>query len=196
MTREPVLRTLSIVLLTSLMAFAAPTAAAAQGFVSPLIGYDFSGDSLCPSLEECEEKSLNVGVAIGAMGNVVGFEQEFAYARDFFGDAPGLSSSVLTAMSNLMIVPNLGPFRPYVLAGLGLIKTRVELTPSSILDADNNHFGWDIGGGLMIFFGDHVGIRGDLRYYHSFEDLELLGFTLSGEKLDYGRVAGAVVFKF
>ena len=95
-----------------------------------------------------------------------------------------------------MIVPNLGPVRPYVLGGIGLIKTHVELTPDSIINGDNNHFGWDAGGGLMIFFGDHVGVRGDLRFYHAFDDLELLGVELGTEKLDFGRVAGAVVFKF
>jgi hypothetical protein len=48
----------------------------------------------------------------------------------------------------------------------------------------------------MIFFGDHVGIRGDIRYFHTFQDLEFLGFELDGEKLDFGRAAAALVFKF
>lgn len=42
---------------------------------------------------------LNVGVAVGALGSVIGFEEEVAYAKDFFGKAPGLSSSVLTLMT-------------------------------------------------------------------------------------------------
>jgi opacity protein-like surface antigen len=142
--------------MTVTLALAAAQTAGAQGFVSPLLGYDFGGDSGCPEITGCEEKKLNAGVAIGAMNNVVGFEEEFAYARNFFGTAPGYSSSVLTVMSNLMIVPHLGPVRPYVLVGLGLMKTHVELTPSSIVNGDNNHLGWDAGGGLMIFFGDHV----------------------------------------
>jgi opacity protein-like surface antigen len=170
--------------------------ARAQGFVSPLVGYDFGGDSLCSDIDDCEEKNLNAGIAFGTMGNVLGFELEAAYARHFFGEAPGFSSSVLTVMGNLMVIPNFGPVRPYGLVGLGLIKTNVELEPSSITSGDNNHFGWDIGGGLMIFFSDHVGIRGDLRYFHAFEDLEILGVTVGERKLDFGRVAGAVVFRF
>ena len=81
---------------------------------------------------------------------------------------------------------------------VGLIKTHIELTPQDLLDADNNHFGWDVGGGVMILFGDHFGIRGDLRYFHSFQDFEVAGFQLNAgdEKIDFGRVAGAVVFKF
>jgi hypothetical protein len=123
--------------------------ARAEGFISPLIGFDFGGDSGCPNLNNCQDKKINVSVSFGAMGNVLGFEEEVAYAPNFFGNAPGLSSSVLTLMSNVMLVPNLGPVRPYVLAGIGLIKTHVELTTASVFTTDNNNLGWDVGGGLM-----------------------------------------------
>ena len=95
-----------------------------------------------------------------------------------------------------MLAPKFGPVQPYGLFGLGLIKSNVEFTPSSLLDEDNNNFGWDVGGGLMIFFGDHVGIRGDIRHFHAFQDLSLLAFRLEQTKLDFGRAAGALVFKF
>ena len=169
----------------------------AQTFISPLLGYDFGGNSGCPEITGCDEKNLNVGVGFGRMGNVIGFEQEFAYARSFFGEAPGYESSVLTVMSNFMVVPNLGPVRPFGVIGIGLIKSEVEFTPESLLDSDHNHFGWNIGGGLIVFFGDHFGIRGDIRYFHSFQDLEIAGFPVfDGEKLDFGRAGGALVFKF
>ncbi len=188
-------RVLTVTLLLFVMTLAAREVRA-QSFVGPLLGYNFGGDSACPEVTDCEEKNLNLGVGFGRIGNVVGFEEEFAYARNFFGEAPGFDSSVLTVMSNFMIVPNLGPVRPFGLIGLGLIKSRVEFTPSSILDADNNHFGWNVGGGLIVFFGDHVGIRGDIRYFHSFQDLEFAGFSFENEKLDFGRAGGALVFKF
>jgi opacity protein-like surface antigen len=189
-------RWFTVGLVVVLATFAGAADARAQGYISPLLGYDFGGDSGCPDIDDCEDKKLNFGIALGAMGNVFGFEQEFAYAQDFFGESPGYSSSVLTVMSSIMVAPNLQVTRPYFLVGLGLIKTRVELEPSSILDSDDNHFGWNIGGGLMIFFGDHVGIRGDIRYFHAFQDLEVLGFELGDTKLDFGRAAGALVFKF
>lgn len=168
----------------------------AQSFISPLIGFNFGGDSGCPTVSGCEDKRLNAGVGIGRLGPVVGFETELAYAKDFFGSAPGYTSSVLTVMGNVMLVPDLGPVRPYVLAGLGLIKSHVALTPEGLLSADNNDLGWDVGGGLFIFFGEHVGVRGDIRYFHSFQDLEVLGFTLGDTKLDFGRASGALVLKF
>jgi opacity protein-like surface antigen len=135
-------------------------------------------------------------VAFGTVGGGFGFEEEFAYAKNFFGEAPGLESSVLTLMSNLMIAPRIGPVRPYVLAGIGLVKTHVSLTPESILTSDNNHLGWNIGGGLTLMLGEHVGVRGDIRYIHSFQDLDLLGFSLDGTKLDFGRAGAGVVLLF
>ncbi len=172
------------------------TYADAQGFINPFIGYDFGGDATCLSLANCEDKKLNVGVSIGTMGPVLGFEEEIAYAKDFFGTAPGLSSSVLTLMSNLMIVPKVGPVRPYVLAGVGLIKSHVELSPSSVLTSNNNNFGWNVGGGVVGFFGRHVGLRGDIRYFHAFQDLTVLGLTLSDTKLDFGRASVGLVVAF
>jgi opacity protein-like surface antigen len=169
----------------------------AQSFISPFIGFNFGGDSGCPEVTGCEEKRLNAGVAIGRMGSVLGFETEFGYAKNFFGDnEPAFESSVLTVMGNVMIVPDLGPVRPYALAGLGIIKSRVEFTPDSLLTSGNTDFGWDLGGGVFVFFGDHVGVRGDIRYFHSFEDLEILGLPLSDTKLDFGRASGALVLKF
>jgi opacity protein-like surface antigen len=174
----------------------APGAAYAQGFVSPLIGYNFGGDSGCPQITACEDKNLNVGVSVGSLGSVAGSELEVAYARDFFGDIPGVSSSVLTVMGNLMLAPQFGIAQPYALFGLGLIKTHVELSAISLLESDNNHFGWDVGGGLIVFLGRHVGVRGDIRYFHAFQDLDIVGIGLGDTKLDFGRAAAGVVFRF
>jgi opacity protein-like surface antigen len=189
---KKVARMLFVGLSALVLALVSAAPARAQGFISPLIGYNFGGDAACPNITGCSDKRLNAGVALGVTGNIFGFEEEFAYAKDFFGTAPGLSSSVLTAMSSVMIVPNIGPIRPYGLAGLGLIKTHVELSPSSILTSDNNNFGWDIGGGVIIKFAPHVGVRGDIRYFHAFQDLNIGFVTVQDHKLDFGRAAAAL----
>jgi opacity protein-like surface antigen len=186
---------LSLALATAFVV-AAATHAGAQTFVNPFVGYNFGGDATCPSVDRCEDKKLNAGVSIGRMGRVFGIEEEFAYAKDFFGTAPGFSSSVLTVMTNAMFIPKIGPVRPYVLAGVGLIKTHVEFSPSSVLTSDNNNFGWDVGGGIMALFGPHVGMRGDIRYFHAFQDLAVLGITLSDTKLDFGRASAGLVLAF
>ena len=109
------------------------------------------------------------------------------------------SSSVLTVMSNLMLIPNVGPVRPYLTGGLGLIKTHVDVnSPGSVFSADNNNFGWDIGGGVMVLFGKHVGICGDTRYFHSFQTFDVgpINLSLAGEKIDFARASVALVARF
>jgi opacity protein-like surface antigen len=184
------------VLLASVFIVGAAPELRAESFLSPLVGFNFGGDAGCPSIGDCEDKRLNFGVSLGRLGAVFGFETEFAYAKNFFGESPAVDSSVLTVMGNAMLVPNLGPVRPYATVGLGLIKTHVEFDPDAILSTDNNNFGWNLGGGVFIFFGEHVGVRGDVRYFHSFDDLEILGFEIDDTKLDFGRASGALVLKF
>jgi opacity protein-like surface antigen len=187
-----------IVFCTVLAAFtlALPAPAAAQGFISPLLGYDFGDDSRCPEITGCEDKNLNAGVGLGTLGSIAGFELDISYAKDFFGDAPGFNSSVLTVMGNLMVGPQLGPVRPYATGGVGLIKSHVSTDPVVLLDSTNNDFGWNIGGGLMVFLGENVGVRGDIRHFHSFQDLEILNFPLSDTKLNFGRASAALVLRF
>ncbi len=171
----------------------------AQVVISPLVGYDFGGDAGCPDLSdliECEDRKINFGASIGVLGTLFGLEGEVAYAPDFFGKSTDLSSSVVTAMANILFVPRLGPVRPYVTVGLGVIKTHVELTSDSLFTTDDNTLGWNVGGGVIGFVSDHVGLRGDLRYFHAFQDLSALGVTLEGSKLDYGRASVGVVLAF
>jgi opacity protein-like surface antigen len=184
-----------VALLTGACTICAPEEASAEFFISPLIGYNFSGDSGCPEIINCEDKHLNWGVGFGALGSIFGVEGEWAYIDDFFGETANSKSSVTTLMGNFLLAPRFGPVQPYGLIGAGLMKTKVESAPPAISDTDQNDFGWDVGGGLMIFFGDHVGIRGDVRYFHSVALLNVFGVE-TDTKLDFGRASGAVVFKF
>src|SRR5688572_7117585 len=112
---------LHALLITAAFVLSVAAPARAQGFIAPFAGYNFGGDAECPEIDNCEDKRLNAGLAFGKMGAVFGFEQEFAYTKDFFGDAPGLDSSVLTIMSSLMVVPKIPIVRPYFVLGVGLI---------------------------------------------------------------------------
>jgi opacity protein-like surface antigen len=172
-----------------------PSTAAAQGFISPFIGFNYGGDSGCPTATNCEDKHSNLGVSGGKLGAIGGGEFEFGYAKNFFGDTPGVDTSVLTLMGNVILGPKFGFVRPFVLGGVGLIKSHVELTAGSLLDSSNN-FGWDIGGGVMIMFGDHVGVRGDLRRFQSFQNQTILGFSLADEKLKFNRATAGLVLGF
>ncbi len=179
-------------------ALLAPRPAAAQGFINPFFGWNFGGDAKCLEITGCEEHMTNWGVSFGALGPVFGFEQEFGYSKNFFGEAPTYASDVFTAMSNVMITAPIPVVRPYAVGGVGLIRSHVEPTVGSIISAStaNNSFGWDLGGGIIVG-SSHFGARGDVRYFHSFQDLEFAGINLAGEeKLNFGRAAIGLFFKF
>jgi len=188
-------RSIVVAMTTVLFTAALPSRASAAGFVSPFFGYNFGGDAGCPEITNCDNKSWNYGVGVGALGAVVGFELDFGYSPKFFGETPGYDSSVLTLMGNFMLAPRLGIVQPYGLVGFGLMKSEVD---QLLTNVNFNDFGYDVGGGLMIFFGtqSHVGLRGDVRYFHSLNAREIIGLRPGEEKLDFGRFSGALVFRF
>jgi hypothetical protein len=170
-----------------------PASARAEGFITPYVGFNFGGDSAnCASFSNCNERRLNWGVSLGGTNGALGFELDIAYAPDFFGEVPGQSSSVLTVMSNLLVIIPAGPVRPYALIGIGLMRPHFKL---SNLIEDKNALGYDFGGGLNVFLARHVGLRGDVRRMRSLEDITFSG-VFSGEKLDFWRASGGLTFRF
>ena len=108
-------------------ALLAPRPAAAQGFINPFLGWNFGGDATCLEVVGCEENTKGSGVAFGALGPVLGFEQEFAYTKHFFGSAPTFDSNVLTIMSNVIVSAPIPVVRPYAVGGVGFIKSRFDV---------------------------------------------------------------------
>ena len=179
-----------------LTVMAAP--ARADGFIVPFVGFNFGGDSgsRCTRLTDCKEKRTNFGVSFGSMGTVFGFEEEIGYAKNFFGETPGAANSVFSAMSNLLIGVGVGPVRPYVVGGVGLIRPHVSSLTASLtsFSSGTNALGYDIGGGVTGMFGSHVGICGDLRHFHTLQDVNLLIFE--GQKLDFWRASAGLALGF
>jgi opacity protein-like surface antigen len=185
-----------VLLLAVLFGAVRPSPAQAQGFISPSFGYNFSGDSGCLEAFDCEEKNWNFAISGGALGSIVGFEAEWLYASEFFGETVDQSTTVTTFMGNFMLAPRISIVQLYGLAGIGLMRTDFEDAFGE--DEGENQIGWDVGGGLMVFVHPNVAIKGDIRYYHSFEALDLLGIDIGDDenRLDFGRAAFGVVFKF
>jgi opacity protein-like surface antigen len=169
----------------------------AQGFLSPAFGYNFGGDSGCPTATDCENKNWNLGVALGALGPILGFEAELTYENDFLGEQVAETSKVTTMMGSVMVAPRIGAVQPYGLLGMGIIRTSAEDTTLDQSVSDNQ-LGWNIGGGLILFLNDNVGLRGDLRHYRSFQTLDLFGIQLAADenKLDFGRAAFGLILSF
>jgi len=189
------MRTLRLVLGILLVAVSAAPARA-DGFFTPFYGFSFGGDSNlnCPRATACEDKRSNYGVSIGKMGTVFGVEEDISVAKDFFGKVPNVDNSVFTLMSNLLIGVGKGPVQPYVLVGAGLIRPH---SSSNVLNFDfkNNSLGYDIGAGVNGYFSRHVGVRGDIRHFHTLQDVDIpvLGGIANElfvtQKLDFWRVS-------
>ena len=65
-----------------------------------------------------------------------------------------------------------------------------------VVATSNHNAAWDLGAGVMGFFGEHVGLRGEIRHFRSFGDFDVLGVTVDNTKLRYNRASAGVVFKF
>jgi hypothetical protein len=163
-----------------------------EGFVSPFVGYNFGGEAGCPNLSSCRNKHVNGGIAVGIQGPVFGLEIDFNFTDDFFGSTPGLESSSLSLMSGLMLAPKIGPFRPYLVAGVGLLRIHVAVAS---LASDTNNLAGEAGGGLSVMF-NRVGVRGDVRYFNSLQDVTFLGLPLRDVRIGYGRASAGIVVVF
>jgi hypothetical protein len=175
----------------------APGRAAADWFITPFAGAHFGGNT--------GDKKFDVGVSLGAMtAGVVGGEIDLGFSPDFFdqGNTKLVSSShVSTLMGNVLIgVPVGGQrgkgIRPYIVGGLGLIRPEVEDT-ADVFTVKHNDFGGDIGGGVICFFADRIGVKGDIRYFRSFKHSEgANGFDIDFSGFNFTRVTGGIVFRF
>lgn len=172
---------------------AVPSRAFAQSFIAPFLGYDVGGDAgTCPSLvHDCSEKKSGYGVALGLGGGLIGFEEDLAFAPDFYGKSATFGdNSVLTLMSNLAVKIPTPVLQPYVSGGAGLMRSHTGLSLSGLTAAtSDNAFGYDIGGGVMLMLPYHLGVRADVRTLRSLNDVTIAGVALPNAKLNFSRVS-------
>lgn len=140
------------------------------------------------------------GASLGFVGDgLLGFEVEFATTPEFFGNAREdvfTENSVVTLMGSFLLVAPRGPVRLYGAAGAGLFKTRLS-DPDRFFDVDSNDFGVNVGGGLLASLGDHVSLRGDVRYFRDLADLEPDGEPDLGlGSVDYWRATAGFTLRF
>ena len=107
---------------------------------------------------------------------IIGGEVDFGWSPSFFGTTRDFgNNSVIDLMGNLIVgVPVGGTrgagIRPFVTAGVGLLRTQVDGGSFTNVSSSDNMPGWNAGAGVMGYFNDHVGLRGDVRYLRGFED--------------------------
>jgi opacity protein-like surface antigen len=196
------------------LGLATPAPAAADWLFTPFVGTTFGGsadfDDGLPGGDEFE-RQFTYGASLGWMGaGIVGFEFDFGYSPNYFerlADADddftfADDSNVTTLMANVLLGAPIGGqtgpgIRPYGVAGVGLIRTQAS-SVENFFDVDSNDWGMNVGGGIIGFFGDNIGIRGDVRYFRAFEggtdDDDFPDFDLAD--FDFWRASVGVTFRF
>jgi hypothetical protein len=198
-------RALKVFFLTAAIAVVcAPALAHAEGYVSPWVAANAG-----TRFGDFDNGRAGFGVNAGGMGKgVIGGELDLGFSPSFFGTKNTFgSNSVLDFMGNVIVgVPVGGTHgagvRPFLTGGLGLIRTAVDggTLPGTLSDVtySNNMFGWNLGAGVMGYFNDHVGLRGDVKYLRGFEDMRT-GLTLidtnAPGQFHFWRASAGVVFR-
>jgi opacity protein-like surface antigen len=168
----------------------------ADWLITPNVGSAFGGDT--------SSQHVTYGASAAWMSHgIVGVEFDGSIAPDLLDEDDGVilgiaDSNVTTVMGSFVIGAPFGEpgVRPYVVAGAGLIRSRVS-DAGNIFDIDENSFGINVGGGVHVFVTDKVGIRADVRYFRGLRDkdngddvvLELGGF-------DFWRASVGATFRF
>ena len=181
----------------------APVPARADILFIPFFGVNFGGDSGKEISDAFDSNQFNWGASLAFMGGgVFGFEGDFGFSPDFYGKTDAGGSSALTATGNLIIgIPFGGQqgfgIRPYGLVGAGLLKSKSDFG-TGVAEIDGNDLTWSAGGGVLLFFGTRTGLRFDVRYFRTFDDLEILGAPIaqSPGKVDFTRGSLGFVFRF
>jgi Outer membrane protein beta-barrel domain len=183
----------SVVVLLAAYFVVSPAPVRAEVILTPFAGKAFSG--------ALSSSRTTYGAALGFLGGgVFGFEGEFSYVKDAFGDlnAPEAvtSNNVQSLSADVMAAVPARSVRLYASAGLSVLRPAIEdRTGTFVVNEDK--LGYNIGGGLMVFLSDHVGLRGDLRYFKAFSDLQPgQGLTISLGTLDYWRGTVGLALKF
>jgi hypothetical protein len=161
----------------------------AEGFLAPFVGAAFGGN--------VDDNKLTYGgmLTFKAQDGIIGFAVDFGYTPDFLGSSGFGDNNLTSLMGNIAFVSP-GTVKLYVSSGLGLIKTRVE-DAAGLFDVDSNDFGFNAGGGVMVFFSPAFGLQGDFRYFRTLTDPEPdAEFDLDLGSLDYWRATGGIVIRF
>jgi len=198
--------------LVFVVAGAAPSKASADWLFTPFIGINWGGSARFnesgADFEDKFEKKVDFGASLAWMGaGILGFEFDFGYSPNFFAETTGdtnfgySDSNATTLMANVILGVPIGGqsgfgVRPYASGGVGVIRTTID-DVDDFFDISSNDFGMNAGGGVHVFFSDKIGLRGDVRYFRSFNDdspNDDLDFSLGGFHYWRGTVGLSIRF--
>jgi hypothetical protein len=159
-------RIVKVLIVSAVVLAGAPIQARADDFANFWIGHQ--------ATDSTDGGRAAFGITAGGMGaGIFGGELDFGYSPSFFGTENEFGhNTLLNLTGNLMIGIPIGGtrgvgIRPFVRGGAGLIRTQIDGGTLFNVSSSQNQIGWDLGGGVMGFFNDHVGLRGDLTYFRT-----------------------------
>jgi len=120
--------------------------------------------------DQIEKSTSGVGGSLTFLGRgLFSAEVDFNYNKNFFGSVDDIGDNNLLTLTVGGIV---GPWagnettrvRPYFAFGGGLMRSTVKEF-ATVGFKDTKNLGLvEAGGGVLVLFRDHVGVRGDVRY--------------------------------
>jgi hypothetical protein len=196
-------------LLATMLLLLTPAQAGAEWQIKPFLGVTFGGSTTLVDLEHAAgDLKLAVGVSGVLLGEVIGVEADVGHTSGFFqsgGQGLVLNSGVTTLTGNVVIAMprRLTEYtlRPYVVGGAGLIRARIDPGNGSInlqaLQVRSHLPALDIGGGLVGFLTDRIGLGWDVRYFRSIRGKTAgEGLSIGPEQLSFWRANMSIAVRF
>jgi hypothetical protein len=135
------------------------------------------------------------GIAFGSLVPMAGAEIEFVYMPQLFDTGLVGTSRAFSVMGDVFVGPTIGPVKIYGAVGIGDLYVNLS---SAAADFSSHYLTANGGAGVAVFFAGHLGVRGDLRYYHPIGVLvsDLDRFAINPEQLNFWRPTVGLTLKF
>jgi hypothetical protein len=181
-------------------------ASAAEKQIRPFVGLTFASSTTFVDLDHAVEKRhAVVGVDGVVLGNIFGVEVDLGRMPGFFqttapfGQSPlVLHSSVTTLTGSVVIAAprKLTEYtlRPYFVAGAGGIRIRVD-DYFGALKVRDTVGAMNVGGGVVGFLTNRVGVAWDVRRFSSVKGASVTGVTTGG-RLSFWRASMALALRY
>ena len=186
-----------------------PERASAEWQLKPFLGATFGGATTFVDLEDASGSLKMVfGGSAVLLGEVLGIEGDIGFGPGFFqaGDrsppsaASVVSSGVTTLSGNIIVAlpRRLAQYtlRPYFVGGAGLMRVRID-DLGGVLRVASTLPAVDIGGGVVGFLTDRVGVGWDIRHFRSVgKPREGRGLSFGPEQLSFWRVNMSLAIRY
>ena len=189
---------------------AGPATVDADWLLTPTVGATLGRDT-----HGREHVILGTAIGWSDYDPPFGWEVDLSFAPDFFegdddafvfeGDSHVGTLMVNGVLGDLAFTRDATGWRPYASAGLGLIQARAvtpDFAEARLFDSWVHEFGVNAGGGALLFLGERIGLRADLRYITSLADggtswtKGSSNFDVAPGRFDFFRGTVGVTFRF